>query len=255
MSGSRVRPYLMPLVAVLVVLMLGVGTAIASIPNPGDGKYYACFVKSTGAVRVINYPRVSTCPKGQRLISWNAKGPQGAAGPQGPQGPTGDRGPSGAEGAQGPTGDRGPTGADGPQGPAGASGSSNWGDIVNKPAGFADGVDDVGTAGYVTETVPCNNPIDAAGEDIAFANLPRNMVHEFMVVPTNGHWLFIDQVMWLPEADGELRANLFVDDFTNSGLGTCNIRRISFTQGISLAKAKQQLNKVEVSYPKKPPSE
>jgi len=239
MSGCRLRPYLGPVIALLVVLALGAGTVYAAIPN-GDGKYYACRVSNTGVVKLINYPKVSTCAQGEKLISWNAKGPQGPAGPAGPQGPQGDRGP---------------TGADGPQGPAGASGSSNWGDIANKPAGFADGVDDVGTAGYVTETVPCNNPIDAAGEDIAFANLPRNMVHEFMVVPTNGHWLFIDQVMWLPEADGELRANLFVDDFTNSGLGTCNIRRISFTQGISLAKAKQQLNKVEVSYPKKPPSE
>src|SRR5512137_39712 len=123
MSGSRLRPYLGPVIALFVVLALGAGTVFAAIPN-GDGKYYACRVSNTGVVKLINYPKVSTCQAGEKLISWNAKGPQGPAGPAGPQGPTGDRGP---------------TGADGPQGPAGASGSSNWGDIANKPDALADG--------------------------------------------------------------------------------------------------------------------
>jgi hypothetical protein len=116
MSGSRLCPYLGPLVALLVVLALGAGTVYATIPD-GNGKYFACYVKNTGAVKLINYPTVKTCPKGEKLILWNAKGPQGPAGPQGVQGPKGD------------------------QGPAGASGSSDWNAIANKPAGFADGVD------------------------------------------------------------------------------------------------------------------
>ena len=52
-------------------------------------------------MRLINYPKVSTCPKGEKLISWNAKGPAGPAGPVGPQGvqgPKGDPGPAGAAG-------------------------------------------------------------------------------------------------------------------------------------------------------------
>jgi len=60
MSGSRLRPYLGPLVALLVVLALGAGTVYAAIPN-GTGTYHACYVKATGAVRLINYPKVKTC--------------------------------------------------------------------------------------------------------------------------------------------------------------------------------------------------
>ena len=56
MSGSRLRPYLGPVVALLVVLALGAGTVYAAIPN-SNGKYYACYVKYTGAVRLINYPQ------------------------------------------------------------------------------------------------------------------------------------------------------------------------------------------------------
>jgi hypothetical protein len=54
-------------VAVLVVLALGVGTVYAAIPN-GSGTYYACLTKSSGVVRLINYPKVK-CPKGEKLIN------------------------------------------------------------------------------------------------------------------------------------------------------------------------------------------
>jgi hypothetical protein len=110
MSGSRLRPYLGPVIAMLVVLALGAGTVYAAIPN-GNGKYYACYVKNTGAVRLINYPKVSTCKSGEKLINWSAQGPQG---PQGPAGPVGPAGPA------------------------------DWNAIGNKPAGFADGVDNDG---------------------------------------------------------------------------------------------------------------
>ena len=56
MSGSRLRPYLGPVVALLVVLALGAGTVYAAIPN-GSGTYYACLTKSSGVVRLINYPK------------------------------------------------------------------------------------------------------------------------------------------------------------------------------------------------------
>ena len=108
MSGSRLRPYLGPVVALLVVLALGAGTVYAAIPN-GNGKVYACYVKSTGAVRLINYPKVKNCKSGEKLIKWSAQGPAGPVGPQGP-----------------------------------GAGPADWNAIGNKPAGFADGVDNDG---------------------------------------------------------------------------------------------------------------
>ena len=103
MSGSRLRPYLGPVIALLVVLALGAGTVYAAIPN-SNGKYYACYVKNTGVVKLINYPKVSTCAKGEKLINWSAQGPQG------PQGPAGAQGPAGPAGAQGPAGPAGAAG-------------------------------------------------------------------------------------------------------------------------------------------------
>ena len=142
MSGSRLRPYLGPVVALLVVLAMGAGTVYAAIPN-GSGTYHACYVTNTGAVRLINYPKVSTCPAGQKLIKWSAKGPQGPAGPQGPKGD---------------------------QGPAGASGSSNWGDIANKPAGFADGVDNDGVTAVKVKTVTPTTPATVTAGNFGSAN-------------------------------------------------------------------------------------
>jgi hypothetical protein len=96
------------LVALALVVAVGIGSAIAVIPN--QGTYYACLTKSTGVVKVINHPKAK-CATGQKLIKWNAKGP---AGPQGDQGP---------------------------------AGPADWGAIPNVPAGFADGVDNDGVTG------------------------------------------------------------------------------------------------------------
>jgi hypothetical protein len=100
MNGSRLRPYLGPLVALLVVLALGAGAVYAAIPN--NGTYYACLTKSTGAIKLINYPKVK-CARGQTLIKWNQQGPAGPQGPQGPQGAEGPIGPQGSTGAPGIT--------------------------------------------------------------------------------------------------------------------------------------------------------
>jgi hypothetical protein len=101
------------LVALVIILALGVGTVYAAIPN-GNGTYYACLTKSSGVIRLINYPKVK-CAKGERFIKWNQ---------QGPQGPKGDPGPA------------------------------DWNAIPNKPAGFADATDDAGVTGVkVTRVV------------------------------------------------------------------------------------------------------
>lgn len=93
------RWHLVPFIGLLglAVLVMGI-PASGAIPNPGDGKFYGCLVKATGAVRLINYPKVSTCPRGQRLIDW------GRTGPQGPQGGTGAQGAQGTQGLQGAPG-------------------------------------------------------------------------------------------------------------------------------------------------------
>ncbi len=125
------------LVAVVIVLALGVGTVYAAIPN-GTGTYRACLAKNTGTVRLINYPKVSTCPKGEKLIAWNAKGPAGAQGPQGPAGP------------------------------------ADWNAIPNKPAGFADGVDNEGITGVkVTRVSGPKSAPQADGVTFAYAYCPE----------------------------------------------------------------------------------
>ena len=58
------------------MLALGAGTVSAAIPN-GNGTYYACLAKDTGGVRLINYPKVSTCPKGEKLIKLERQGTGG----------------------------------------------------------------------------------------------------------------------------------------------------------------------------------
>ena len=80
------------LVAVVIVLALGVGSVYAAIPN-GNGTYYACRVTNTGSVRLINYPKVNSCPAGreahqvERPGSGRVGGRSGPKGDQGPQGP------------------------------------------------------------------------------------------------------------------------------------------------------------------------
>jgi hypothetical protein len=88
------------LVALALVVAVGVGSAIAVIPN--QGTYYACLTKSTGAIKVINYPKVK-CAKGTQLIKWSQQGPAGPQGGQGIQGPQGDQGPQGPKGDAGIT--------------------------------------------------------------------------------------------------------------------------------------------------------
>jgi hypothetical protein len=134
-----------------------------------------------------------------------------------------------------------------------ADGQVGWGEVQGIPAGFADGVDNVGTTGYVTATAPCDGPINAGGEYVSFRNLPRNMVHDFQVVPTGGggDWLYIERIEAWDNGDGTVDIDVRIEDLFDSGAQTCNVRRISFTDGISVAKAKKQLKKVTIAYPKK----
>jgi len=114
------------LAAVLAVLVVGGGVALATIPG-GGGAINGCYNKSSGALRVID-STVASCSNGESAISWNQTGPQGlpgaqgAAGPKGDKGDKGDQGPAGPTGQQGPKGDAGDQGTAGPQGPKGDAG-------------------------------------------------------------------------------------------------------------------------------------
>jgi len=94
--GRRLSvPIIGALVALLAVVLVapGLDPVSGAIPNAG-GTYSACLTKASGAVKVINYPKVK-CAKGQRLIKWNQKGPAGAPGAAGAQGAAGATGAAG----------------------------------------------------------------------------------------------------------------------------------------------------------------
>ena len=113
-GGMRRRPVKVPMpgralglmvaVPVTLAVAVGVGSAFGAIPNPGDGRFYACRVKDSGAVHMINYPKVDGCPKGQKLIDWGRTGPQGPQGTAGAQGAPGAQGRPGCSGAAGSPG-------------------------------------------------------------------------------------------------------------------------------------------------------
>ena len=126
------------LVALALVAAVGIGSAIAVIPN--NGTYSACLTKSTGAIKVINYPK-KECAKGQRLIKWSQQGPSGPQGPQGPAGP------------------------------------ADWNAIPNKPAGFADGVDDAGVTAIKVTKVFGNQLFLGPGQSgVSTADCPAGSV-------------------------------------------------------------------------------
>ena len=77
------------------VLSLAVGAAESAVPNAQNKKFYACMNKRTRIIKMLNYPKVKSCPRRHKRISWNAKGnprAPGAPGPAGPAGPTGAAG-------------------------------------------------------------------------------------------------------------------------------------------------------------------
>ncbi len=139
----------------LTVGMLAAGSAaVAAIPGD-DGKINGCYNKVNGQMRVVDSP--ADCKNNETAISWNQRGPTGAAGPAGPKGdtgpagpagPPGETGPAGADGAPGPAGPAGPKGDTGDPGPAGPKGDT--GDPG--PAGPKGDTGDPGPAGPKGDT-------------------------------------------------------------------------------------------------------
>jgi hypothetical protein len=122
------------------------GIALATIPD-GSGVVHACYLKSGGALRVIDNS-VTSCSQNETELTWNNVGPRGPQGLPGPQGPIGPAGPQGPQGATGSAGPQGPTG---PQGQAGESGSSHAYTAIND---LGVGLTNFADTPVVTLTVP-----------------------------------------------------------------------------------------------------
>jgi len=60
--------------AVVATFALGGSVVLAAIPSSG-GTIYACYHKTTGAMRVVDYPTVH-CASTERLLSWTQVGPK-----------------------------------------------------------------------------------------------------------------------------------------------------------------------------------
>src|SRR4051794_7582657 len=101
------------------LLAAAVAAAVAYATIPGDGTVYtACMLKNVGTIRLIDpsLPSgnlMSHCTSLETPVSWNQKGPPGAAGLAGEAGAAGKDGidgKPGADGKDGPKGDKGDPG-------------------------------------------------------------------------------------------------------------------------------------------------
>jgi len=209
-------------VAVLIVLALGVGTVYAAIPN-SNGKYYACYVKDTGVVKLINFPKVSTCQAGEKLISWNAKGPAGAPGAQGPQG------------------------GQGPQGPQGPAGPADWNAIPNIPAGFADGVDDIGPS--YASAIKLNFGSAAGFATTVKVRYPANVDVLVSLIPVEDcTWDFAQKGV------GRTGSEVYQEwSIKNTSAVVCGarLRAVVFGDGIAPASLNKSLKKIKVTVAEK----
>lgn len=95
-------------IAALVALAVGVGLAIASIPD-SSGVFHACYKKHNGQLRLVE--SAAACHPSEKATSWSQTGPPGPPGPPGSPGPPGTPGSSflaGSSGGQLSTGNNGP---------------------------------------------------------------------------------------------------------------------------------------------------
>jgi hypothetical protein len=82
-------------IALLAATFFGVaGIANASIPN--NGVITACYLKSSGSLKVID-PTVTNCKNNETKLEWNQTGPAGPPGQDGANGTNGQDGVSGYE--------------------------------------------------------------------------------------------------------------------------------------------------------------
>jgi hypothetical protein len=98
----RMRKPSPALVVSLIALVAAVsGLAVAAVPD-SSGRIAACYSKKSGKVRLL--VKGSRCPRGQKLIRWNQRGPAGVAGAAGSPGTPGQPGQPGQPGEPGQPG-------------------------------------------------------------------------------------------------------------------------------------------------------
>jgi hypothetical protein len=81
----------------VVAVVAGAGIGLASIPS-STGVFHGCYVKASGALRLIDPAAHQHCKRGELAVSWNQAGQRGPKGPRGPQGLRGNAGPAGPPG-------------------------------------------------------------------------------------------------------------------------------------------------------------
>ncbi len=114
--------------ALLCVGAAALGGGAMAVAASGSTSTLSACVARSGDMRLLAEGK--TCRRGERLITWNVKGPRGrtgavgATGPNGATGPAGEAGATGATGSQGPVGAIGAAGATGPKGDAGVPGAT-----------------------------------------------------------------------------------------------------------------------------------
>ena len=187
---------------VVVAAALGWGIAQATVPSSG-GTFYACSAKTTGALRVIDYP-TKKCTSKERLLSWQRLTWRGAwsASRTYSGGSLATRGGStwlalrsskahapaagsaywalfaahGSTGATGPRGPQGPKGDDGKDGAATAGSTFlDYGSVVN-----LNGIGTVGSDDFTTLhswTLPSGSYVVTAEWDVASTNKTADFVH------------------------------------------------------------------------------
>ncbi len=112
------------LLSALLALAGSAAFAVArdAVTGAQSTTFYACVTKEYKTLNLTT--RSKRCPKGQKKISWNAKGRDGARGPAGRTGAAGAPGLAGAPGAVGAAGPAGAPGAAGADGVAGRDGAN-----------------------------------------------------------------------------------------------------------------------------------
>jgi hypothetical protein len=163
------RKVLVALIGALAALMVGVGFAVASIPD-ASGVFHACYQKNQGQLRLVE--SASDCRPSEKATSWGQTGPQGPPGPAGPQGPTGPQGPPGTPGSSflaGSSGGQLSTGNNG----SGCGGLIGVGSCAQ-----------VGSAGIVQQVVPVSGALHDLYVTVSVA--PGTGVHERWALIVNG---------------------------------------------------------------------
>ena len=184
---------------VVVAAALGWGIAQATVPSTG-GTFYACSLKSTGALRVVDYP-TKKCTSKESLLSWQRLTWRGtwSASTSYSGGSLVSRSGStwlalrsgkahtpasgssywGLFAAHGSTGAKGATGPPGPKGDSGAAtaGSTylDYGSVVN-----LNGIGTVGSDDFTTLhawTLPQGSYVVTAEWDVASTNKTADFVH------------------------------------------------------------------------------